>query len=213
MVWSPLLGGLGFQSQSTKPIPSIYHWLISTMLETFSKNLWTKGVIKDYSRAARTLILMIELRIIPNLGEMYSSQFTHCTLPWSTDFLGSCKGGRWQLAYNHPSGSIYRLYTKYILPSRGLYIAGFTPQLAKQPIQSIFLKPCRTEGNPLEEILQNPIEWVPFKSRVPGVFSVFVKRLINQHMLRACKIWIRLRRTPWGHPYRPPQKSHNFYTS
>ena len=35
------------------------------------------------------------------------------------DFLGSCKG--WLVVYNHPIGSIYHLYTTYILPSRGLY--------------------------------------------------------------------------------------------
>ena len=35
--------------------------------------------------------------------------------PWSTDFSGSCT--RWQVAYNHPIGSIYCLYTRYILLS------------------------------------------------------------------------------------------------
>ena len=30
----------------------------------------------------------------------------------STEFSGSCK--KWQVAYNHPIGSIYHLYTRYI---------------------------------------------------------------------------------------------------
>ena len=38
---------------------------------------------------------------------------------YSTDFSGSCK--RWYVAYNHPIGSIYRLYTRYILPPGGWY--------------------------------------------------------------------------------------------
>ena len=38
---------------------------------------------------------------------------------YSTDFSGSCK--RWYVVYNHPIGSIYRLYTRYILPPGGWY--------------------------------------------------------------------------------------------
>ena len=38
----------------------------------------------------------------------------------SMDFWGSCTG--WQVAYNHLIGSIYGLYTRYILPSKGPHI-------------------------------------------------------------------------------------------
>ena len=39
--------------------------------------------------------------------------------PTSMVVSGSPK--RWYVAYNPPIGSIYHLYTTYILPSRGLY--------------------------------------------------------------------------------------------
>ena len=35
------------------------------------------------------------------------------------EFPGSLN--RWYVAYNHPIGSIYHVYTAYILPSAGIY--------------------------------------------------------------------------------------------
>ena len=42
----------------------------------------------------------------------------------SMDFWGSCTG--WQVVYNHLIGSIYGLYTRYILPSKGPHILATT---------------------------------------------------------------------------------------